>query len=350
MKNKGTHNLKFIYWFAYYNLESPSVRYRAKFPLDYLKDKYGLSYFFVTPSYKPRKILHFLKVYWSALFFRKRNSLIVVQRVNSNFIYSNLLKFLIKVRNSNTVYDIDDADYLEHPPATIYYFIKNCSSVSVGSKELQQKFSQLNKKVILNTSPTPDLEITKQERNGLLKIGWIGDFSGGHKEGLVKNLFPAVKKLPFKVKLTLLGVKKKVEIDFVTEYFRYITNVELEMPQDINWLDESNIHHLISKFDIGIATLLNNELHRSKSAFKLKQYLNNGVPVLSSPIPENSHFVDDGRNGFLCKTADEFTKRIIEINEMNASEYNRLSNEARSDISKFNLSKYAQTLISNCNL
>lgn len=347
MQNEGTRKLKFIYWFAYYNLDSPSVRYRGKFPLDFLKANYGVNSYFVTPSYKPTKILLFLKVYFSALLFRKSNSLIVVQRVNSNFIYSNLLKFLIKVRKSNTVYDLDDADYLEHPPATIYYFIKNCSSVSVGSKELQQNLSRLNKNVFLNTSPTPDLQIINQGKNGSLTIGWIGDFGGGHKEGMVNNFFPALKELPFKIKLTLLGVKRKSEFDFLTDYFQPFTNVELEMPQDIDWRNETDIQHRISKFDIGVATLLNNELHRSKSAFKLKQYFNNGVPVLSSPIPENSYFVDEGRNGFLCETSDDFRNRIIEIKEMSYSDYNNLSTSARTDISKFNLTRYAETLLSN---
>src|SRR5215212_9026511 len=124
MQDNTKRKLQFIYWFAYYNLDSPSVRYRGKFPLDFLKANYGVNSHFVTPGYKPAKVFHFLKAYLSALLFRKPNSLIIVQRVNSNFIYANMLKFLIKLRNSNTVYDLDDADYLEHPPATIYFFIK----------------------------------------------------------------------------------------------------------------------------------------------------------------------------------------------------------------------------------
>lgn len=347
MQKKETYKLNFIYWFAYYNLNSPSVRYRGKFPLDFLKANYGVNSYFVIPGYKPSNILNFLKAYFSALLFRKPNSLIVVQRINSNFIYSNLLKFLVKARKSNTVYDLDDADYLEHPPATTYYFIKNCSVVSVGSRELQHNLSRLNKNVFLNTSPTPDLQIINEGKNGTLTIGWIGDFGGGHKQSLVNCFFPALKELPFKVKFTLLGVHKKSEYDFLSDYFRHFTNFELEVPQDIDWQNEKEIQVRISKFDIGIATLLDDELHRSKSAFKLKQYFNNGVPVLSSPIPENSHFVDEGRNGFLCETPDDFRKRIIEIKEMSPSDYNNLSTAARSDISKFNLERYAGTLLSN---
>lgn len=338
--------IKHIYWFAYYNLDSPSVRYRGKYPLDFLKANYGVDFSFVIPGYSPAKILSFLKAYFSALLTRRPGSLIVIQRVHSNFIYSNLLKILVRLRRANTVYDIDDADYLEHPPETIYYFVKNCGTVFVGSKELQNNFSRLNKNVILNTSPVPDLQIVRNGKNDSLTIGWIGDFAGGHREGLVNSFFPALKALPFKVKFIMLGVHTRSGLDFLADYFRNIPGVELVIPQDIDWKNEADIQERISGFDIGVATLLDTELHRSKSAFKLKQYFNNGVPVLSSPVPENSYFVDEGRNGFLCATPEDFRKRIIEIEEMSDTAYNSLSAAALNSRPEFNLDGYAETLLS----
>src|SRR5688500_1190258 len=89
--NKG---LKFIYWFAFYNPDSPSVRYRAQYPLDYFKNNYGIRSCLIIPSYKPVRILRFIRAYFSALLFRKPDSLIVIQRVSSNFIYATLLCLL----------------------------------------------------------------------------------------------------------------------------------------------------------------------------------------------------------------------------------------------------------------
>src|SRR4030067_1603790 len=105
--------IEFIYWFAYYNLDSPSVRYRAKYPLEFFRKHKGVESFLVIPGYSPSKIFLFLKAYFSVLFFRRKNSLIVIQRVQSHFIYSTLLKLLVKIRIKDTVYDLDDADYLE---------------------------------------------------------------------------------------------------------------------------------------------------------------------------------------------------------------------------------------------
>lgn len=337
---------KFIYWFAYYNLNSPSVRYRGKYPLAYLKSHFNINSYFITPSYKPYKIFLFVRAYFSALLFCKSHSLIIIQRIHSGFIYSTLLKFLIRVRPSKTFYDLDDADYLDYPPKTIYHFIQKCSGVFVGSRELAMNLSGFNKNIVLNTSPTPDLKIVKTKKNSILTIGWIGDFAGGHKDALLNNFFPALKELPFEIKLVILGVGRKNESDFalLTEYFKQITNIILETPRNIDWNNETDIQNRIAEFDIGVATILENELHRSKSAFKLKQYLNNGIPVLSSDLPENNFFVCEGKNGFLCSSPEIFRQRIIEINEMSSAEYMKLSIRARKSIPDFNLETYCETL------
>ncbi len=341
---KTDSKLKFVYWFAHYNLESPSVRYRGIYPLDFLKENFGIGSHFVMPGYMPATIFRFVRAYLSALLFRKPDSLIVIQRVNSNFIYANLLKLLVLIRRDSIFYDLDDADYLEYPPKSIWWFIQNCSSVVVGSTELLRNLSAFNKSVFLNTSPTPDVNIIKKRKNSILTIGWIGCFGGDHKESLLNLFFPALHNLPFKIKLVLLGVTNKLEIKFLTEYFSDFENVVIEMPQNINWTDERNLQQRIAMFDVGIATLIDNELQRSKSAFKTKQYLNNGVPVLSSDIRENNLFVEHGKNGFLCSTPADFRQSIIEINEMDPANYNRLSVAARETICNFNLSNYCNVL------
>jgi glycosyltransferase involved in cell wall biosynthesis len=337
--------LKFVYWFAHYNLQSPSVRYRGKYPLDFLKANYGIGSYFVMPGYSFGAILRFVRAYFSALFFIKSGSLIVIQRVNSNFIYANLLRLLVKIRKDNIIYDLDDADFLEYPPKSIWWFIKNCSSIVVGSNELLRNLSTFNKSVFLNTSPTPDLNIIKKNKNPILTVGWVGCFGGDHKESLLNLFFPALHNLPFKIKLVLLSVTTKSEIKFLAEYFSDFKNVSLEMPQNINWMDERSLQERIAMFDIGIATLLDNELQRSKSAFKTKQYLNNGVPVLSSDIPENNLFVEHGKNGFLCSSPADFRQRLIEIHEMDQANYSLLSTAARETICNFNLANYCNGLI-----
>ncbi|HLG35812.1 MAG TPA: hypothetical protein VI757_13095 [Bacteroidia bacterium] len=166
--------LKYIYWFSFYNPFHPTVRYRGKYPLEFLRNNYGVNSSFIYPDYNLSNIFMFFRVYFSVLLFRRRNSLIVIQSVHSNFIYGKALRILVRLRRKHTIYDIDDADYVRYPPSTIYYFIKSCSALIVGSRELLKNLSRLNSNAKLITCPVPDLQIVKKKKNNRLTIGWIG--------------------------------------------------------------------------------------------------------------------------------------------------------------------------------
>lgn len=339
MKTKRS-KIAFIYWFAYYNLDSPSVRYRAKYPLNFLREQRNIQSYFVFPTYSIKGILLFLKAYFSALLFRKRNSIIVIQRVQSNFIYANLLKFLVRARCHDTVYDLDDADYLEINPKTIYYFSQHCEMVSAGSQQIKNHLTRLNPKIVHTSSPIYDLHIVKNHKNACFTVGWIGGFGGEHKEGLIELVFPALKELSFHLKLIIVGILKTDDLVYVERYFQDNSNIEIEMPVGIDWNDEVDIQKRIALFDVGIATLTNSEKQISKSGIKAKQYLNNGVPVLSTNLPENNVVVVDGENGYFCNTSSDFKKRLTQFYQMSEVDYLTFSKKARDSIRNFDHHKY----------
>ena len=332
--------IEHIYWFAYYNLDSPSVRYRAKYPLDFAKEKLGISSNLVIPGYSPKKLLNFIKRYTSALIFPKKNSLIVIQRVRSNFIYSNLLMLLVLIRKELTVYDIDDADYLEHNPKKIHFFARNCNYISAGSPEIAKYLKQFNSKVIHTTSPTPDYDIIKKERNSVFTVGWIGGFGRGHKDSLYKYLFPALKGLNFDCQLVMIGITKESDKKEIYKFFEKYSNIKVAIPNNIDWRDEVSLQKMIAKFDVGIATLLNNPIQLSKSGIKAKQYMNNGIPVICNDLPENNNVVIDCFNGFICNSVSEFSERLILLRNMDDEQYWEYSKNARQSIEYFNHWKY----------
>lgn len=342
---KKSKKIDFIYWFAYYNEDSPSVRYRAKYPLEFFKEHYNINSALIIPGYKPKKILSFLKYFLSALLTRKNNSLIVVQRVHSNFIYSSLLKLLVTVRKKDTVYDLDDSDYLYCPPKSIYVFAKKCNHIAAGSRAIADHLSKFNDNIVITSSPTPDLNILKEQKNKEFTIGWIGGYGGDHKESLIDLVYPAIKKANIKCKFIVLGVTKEEDEDYIRNYFASNTNIEIDIPRNVDWKDEYKIQKTIATFDIGISTLLNNEIQRSKSGIKAKQYLNNGVPVLGTKLPENDWVIKDGINGYYCNSTIEFKKRIEEFYFMDNETYNRFSINSKETISAFNHEKYHEQLM-----
>jgi glycosyltransferase involved in cell wall biosynthesis len=250
------------------------------------------------------------------------------------------LKLLIRIRNHDTVYDLDDADYLEVKPKTIYYFAKHCEKLSAGSKQIEKYLSQFNNQIVHTTSPIIDLEIVKTTKNTNFTIGWIGGFGGDHKDSLIELVFPALKELTFHFKFIVIGVLKLDDIEFIKNYFQDNSNIEIEIPLEIDWNDEIDIQNRIVLFDVGIATLTNTEMQLSKSGIKAKQYMNNGVPVLSTNLPENNTVVVEDVNGYFCTTTNDFIERLNQFYKMSNSDYLQFSKNARKSISNFDHNKY----------
>ncbi len=214
----------------------------------------------------------------------------------------------------------------------LFHFLKN--------KQIENHLNQFNNQIFHTTSPIVDLNIVKTHKNSIFTIGWIGGFGGDHKDSLIEFVFPAVKELTFHLKLIVLGVHKLDDIEFIRTYFKDNSTIEIETPLDIDWNEEEDIQTRISQFDIGIATLVNSEIQLSKSGIKAKQYMNNGVPVLSTNLPENNAVVIEGFNGYFCETTNDFKEKLNLFHSMSDENYSRFSKNARESIHSFDHNKY----------
>jgi len=338
-----------VYFFSNYNIKGISVRYRGVYVLEMLKEKFGVTSSFVYPDYSFINILNFIKVFSEVLFFRKENSIIIFQKLHTNGVYTKLLKMLLKFQSKNTIYDTDDADYLRFNPKNIHYFMANCQTCTVGSRFLYDYVKNFNNKVFILTSPVIEHQHIKSVKNEILHIGWVGFYEqnikknniSGHKKALCKLIFPILLEFTFKFKFSILGVTKTEEINEIRSFFETKTNIILDIPQNVDWLNELSIYKKIKEFDIGLSPMLDDEFNQSKSAFKAKQYLSCGVPVLASPVGENIKFVKDGFNGFICRNKLAFKNRINEIYNMSDTDFKYLIDNSVND---FSLYKYCNNL------
>lgn len=338
-------HVRYIYWFAYYNPDLPSVRYRATYPLEKLREAYGVEYALAYPGYDLKSIFCFLRMFFSALFFRKKDSVIVVQKLYTNRIYAFALKTLVFFRRKNTQYDLDDAEYLVYPPGTIHYFMKNCASCSLASEALVQYAKRYNPQVFLSTSPVINHGQRKKRGDEIFTIGWIGCYGGAHQESLEQFVFPAICKLGFSARLVLLGVTEDETENKIRKIFENHPGIQLEIPRDTNWLNEISVYEQISRFDIGLTPLLDIEMHRSKSAFKLKQYFSCGVPALGTATGENGRFLIHESNGLICDSVEDYFQGLNRFREMNQQEYQKFSEAALGSVNQFNLDSYCNKLL-----
>lgn len=345
--------IKHIYWFAPYNLKSPSTRYRGYYPLKVLRKEYGIDSDFIFPDRNKAGAWNFIKVYFRALFFRKKNSIIVIQKICSNRIYTNLLKVLVVLQSKNTLYDIDDAEYLRQDVKTLHFFLKKCKKISVGSYALKEYCENFNKNVFILTTPVLEHNEHKEKRNVIPNIGWVGDFGNGndiskdfsHKKNLFTILFPQIKELTMPIILTLIGVKNKNDIPEIVDYFKDNSNIKVNIPTNLNWEKDEWLYSEIKKFDIGVSPLSDHLFNVSKSAFKAKQYLSVGIPTIASDVGENNKFIKHNKNGYLCKNGSDFKNAIINILKMTDYKYFEFSKNAISNKKDFSMKNYCDSLI-----
>lgn len=83
------------------------------------------------------------------------------------------------------------------------------------------------------------------------------------------------------------------------------TALEDLQPSRHAWREDTESHR-ITEFDIGIMPLKDTPWEWGKCGYKLIQYMACGKPVVASPVGMNRDIVENGINGFLASTPEEW--------------------------------------------
>lgn len=125
-------------------------------------------------------------------------------------------------------------------------------------------------------------------------IGWIGSPSTAR---YLKMIAPALAELckGSRARVCLVGSGPIV-----------LKDVPVEV---IAWGEKTEVDE-IRRFDVGIMPLPDEPWARGKCGFKLIQYMACGLPVVASPVGVNSEIVENGVNGYLASTTDEWIRAL----------------------------------------
>jgi glycosyltransferase involved in cell wall biosynthesis len=212
---------------------------------------------------------------------------------------------IAKVLRRKYVYDFDDAIWLPNYSESnakfhrlkaywkVRYCMKWASQITAGNAYLADYARQFNPNVQIVPTTIDTVNhhyIMTDHQSHELTIGWTGTHTTMH---YLDELVPVLKRLEQKYAFTFLVISNQSN-DYDLRSLRFV-----------KWNKETEIEDL-AKINIGVMPLKKDIWSEGKCGFKGLQYMALEIPTIMSPVGVNSTIVQNGINGFLVETQEEW--------------------------------------------
>jgi len=223
-------------------------------------------------------------------------------------VFERLCRLLAK----NIVYDIDDLVFLNRTSAvnksvallrgkSKYFYLMRCADhVITCTPYLDEVVRKYNTKTT-DISSTIDTDAYKPKRSYAndhrLVLGWSGSFS---TSAYLKLIAPALRALRERVDFQLLVIG---DASFALD------GLEVEA---LPWTEATEVSDL-SRIDIGLYPLPNEQWVYGKSGLKALQYMALGIPPVATAIGANFRVIENDVSGYLVETEEQWVDRLEQL-------------------------------------
>lgn len=219
---------------------------------------------------------------------------------------------LIHQRRVPIVFDFDDAVFVSYKSPSNGYLsylkfasktktiCRMASHVMAGNPYLADYARQVNDRVtvIPTTIDTEKYRVpARGESSGPPVIGWTGSYSTvQHLDTLRGALKKLAERESFRLRVIGTPAYECAPVD--VEAMPWRANTELED---------------LGVIDIGVMPLPEDRWSKGKCGLKALQFMALGIPTVCSPVGVNSDIIQDGENGFLAGTEDEWVDKLSRL-------------------------------------
>ncbi|MCS7003806.1 MAG: glycosyltransferase family 4 protein [Cytophagales bacterium] len=226
-----------------------------------------------------------------------------------------IFEFLIaKIFRKPIIYDFDDAIWLPNFSeanrwihwikmySKVNYIMQWSSVISAGNEYLAEYARKQNPKAKIIVNPTTiDTEHyhnkIKDQHTEKLVIGWTG----------THTTLRYLREIVF----ILQELEQSYDFEFLV-ISNQKPNFSLRSLVYIQWNKDTEIEDLL-RMNVGIMPLVRDAWSEGKCGFKALQYMALGIPAIVSPIGVNTKIVDNGVNGFLCDSPQEWKDALVAL-------------------------------------
>ncbi|MBL7739726.1 MAG: glycosyltransferase family 4 protein [Chitinophagaceae bacterium] len=312
--------MRILFLAPYPAYESPSQRYRFEHYLEFFHQK-GIQYryepflsmaawkIFFKPGHHFRKITGIAGGFarrWILMFTVAKYDYVFIHREAAPLGPPVFEWIIARLYRKKIIYDFDDAIWI--PVASQYNkmarYVKWFSKVrqvckwsykvAAGNSFLATFASRYNSR---GTEILPTVVDTESAHNRLQNhvtdnpaIGWTGSFS---TLKFLDIILPVLQRLQGKYDFTFIVIADK-DPELPLKNYRFI-----------KWKKETEIADLLN-IHIGLMPLYDDDLAKGKCGFKAIQYMSLGIPAVVSPVGVNTEIVNNGINGYICQTEQEW--------------------------------------------
>jgi glycosyltransferase involved in cell wall biosynthesis len=304
---------------------SPGQRFRFEQYINYLKSEnyeVEVAPFFVAQSIVKKGGLLLLAKLFAGM-CRRLLLLFRVNRADFVFIFREATPFgppiiewiIAKVFQKKVIYDFDDAIWLTdnlHEAwierklrwrSKVSSICKWSYKVSAGNEYLATYARQFNNNVVVNPTTVdaenvhhPSLH-SKSPADSVI-IGWTGSNSTlkylNEVERVIQQLEKKYSNLDFWV---IADKPPHFKIDRL--HFK-------------PWSVQTEVSDLL-QVDIGIMPLPDDDWSKGKCGFKILQYMALEIPSVASPVGVNATIIQNGVNGYLAQSENEWVEKLEEL-------------------------------------
>lgn len=223
-----------------------------------------------------------------------------------------VFEWLVKCFARKIIYDIDDLVYLKNTSSRSNPLVRLIKGAGKPLKMMKladhvitctpylDEFVRKYNPHTTDISSTINTDLYRPKtdyalRDGKAVLGWSGSHSTSRYLYLLEPVFRQLQAEGFRFRLLVMG----------DPHF-HLSGIETEA---IAWKESWEVE-TISRFDIGLYPLPDEEWVLGKSGLKALQYMAAGVPAVATAIGANFRIIRDGENGLLADGQDAWLRHL----------------------------------------